>query len=539
MMNDTIKEFFPTSEELIDQMLSGIKWRMVKTVLDPSAGKGDLVEAAIRKAKERYYNIDADCIEINPDLRAVLKGRGYRVIHDDFLTYFSEKEYDLIIMNPPFSNGSKHLLKAIEMQKRNGGAIVCLLNAETIRNPYTNERKTLVRLLDEYGAEISYLENAFCKAERTTDVEVAMIKVKLPEVERASIILDNLKKAKEQQEFTGAESDYLVENDFVKTIIEQYNMEVSAGVEFIKEYKALAPHILHDFKKKDDAGLPDNYNGCILRLNVGNSEATVNEFVRCVRTKYWNALFRNPKFTGNMTSNLYEQYNAKVSELADYEFNLYNICEIKIGMINNLVKGIEDAIIDLFDELSHKYHYYDESSNNVHYYNGWKSNKSYIISQKVVIPLNGFRTSYYDNKKQFDPDYNTVKKLVDIEKCLNYLDGGLTEGMDLKQIIDNAKETGQTSRIRLKYFDVTFYKKGTCHITFTNLELLKKFNIFGSQKKGWLPPTYGKRKYKDMTAEEQEVIREFQGEADYERVMRDPDYYIVTGDNLLKLEMAG
>lgn len=50
MMNDTIKEFFPTSEELIDQMLSGIKWRMVKTVLDPSAGKGDLVEAAIRKA---------------------------------------------------------------------------------------------------------------------------------------------------------------------------------------------------------------------------------------------------------------------------------------------------------------------------------------------------------------------------------------------------------------------------------------------------------------------------------------------------------
>ena len=29
----------------------------------------------------------------------------------------------------------------------------------------------------------------------------------------------------------------------------------------------------------------------------------------------------------------------------------------------------------------------------------------------------------------------------------------------------------------LKNIDVTFYKKGTCHIEFTNLELLKRFNI--------------------------------------------------------------
>jgi len=36
------------------------------------------------------------------------------------------KEYSLIILNPPFSNGCKHLLKALEMQQRNGGAVVCL-----------------------------------------------------------------------------------------------------------------------------------------------------------------------------------------------------------------------------------------------------------------------------------------------------------------------------------------------------------------------------------------------------------------------------
>lgn len=76
---------------------------------------------------------------------------------------------------------------------------------------------------------------------------------------------------------------------------------------------------------------------------------------------------------------------------------------------------------------------------------------------------------------------------------------GLTDAVDLKQSLEFAEQYGETKNIQLKYFTVTFYKKGTCHIVFNNDELLKKFNIFGSQKKGWLPPSYGKKQYKDMT----------------------------------------
>lgn len=65
------------------------------------------------------------------------------------------KEYDLIVMNPPFENGVKHLLKALEMQSRNGGSIVCLLNAETIKNQCTNERITLNRILQNNNAKLS------------------------------------------------------------------------------------------------------------------------------------------------------------------------------------------------------------------------------------------------------------------------------------------------------------------------------------------------------------------------------------------------
>jgi len=53
------------------------------------------------------------------------------------------------------------------------GQIVCLLNAETIKNPYSNERKSLVKKLDELNASIEFLTDEFTTAERSTSVEIA------------------------------------------------------------------------------------------------------------------------------------------------------------------------------------------------------------------------------------------------------------------------------------------------------------------------------------------------------------------------------
>lgn len=105
----------------------------------------------------------------------------------------------------------------------------------------------------------------------------------------------------------------------------------------------------------------------------------------------------------------------------------------------------------------------------------------------------------------------------------------------MKPQLELAEKQGQTKKIPLKYFTVTFYKKGTTHIEFTNLEILHKFNLFGSQKRGWLPPSYGTAKYNDMTNEEKEVINEFEGEASYNKVMMNKGYYIVETDSLLLL----
>ena len=542
MLKDN-KDFYPTPKNLIYKMLFGLDFTMIKSILEPSAGDGKIVEAL--KQKENSYNrysFDIDCVEIDQNLQHILKGKNFRVVHNDFLTYDTMKEYDLIIANFPFSNGCKHLLKALEMQQRNGGAVICLLNAETLKNPCTNERLDLKRKLTEYGAKVEFIQDAFLDAERKTSVEIALIKVKLPDVKRESFILNGLQKAQEQKEVDTTENTQLIDNDFFRAIVNQYNLEVEAGIKLIREYEAMKPFILSEFGKDKETGETIQTGGCILSLDLAinrdkyNNMLSVNGYIKEVRRKYWKALFENKKFIGQLTNNLQQDFYNKVGELADYDFSLYNIYQLKIDMQKKVVKGIEDTIIELFDELSYKHSWYNETSKNIHYYNGWKTNKAWIINKKVIIPLKGFRDMEYSWGRYEPTHYETVRKLQDIEKCFNYLDGGLTEAVDLEESLKFAEEYGETKDIQLKYFTVTFYKKGTCHIVFSNDELLKKFNIFGSQHKGWLPPGYGKKAYHDMTQEEKAVVNEFEGEQEYNKVFSNKGYYLFDGNNLNLLE---
>ena len=541
------KDFYPTPQNLIDKMLCDLDFTLIKSILEPSAGKGDIIEALKKKEEIRSYGynkyqFDIDCIEADQNLQSILKGKNFRVVYNDFLTYNTMKEYDLIIMNPPFSNGCKHLLKALEMQQRNGGAVVCLLNAETLKNPCTNNRQDLKRKLTEYNAKIEFIQDAFLDAERKTAVEIALVKVQLPEVQRESFIFEGLRKAQEQRDFQAEENTQLIDSDFFKAIVNQYQLEVEAGIKLIKEYYAMQPFILSDFGKDKETGETIQTGGCILQMDIignrdkYNNNLSVNEYIRKVRSKYWSALFENKKFIGQLTNNLQRDFYNKVEELSNYDFSLYNIYQLKIDMQKKVVKGSEDTIIQLFDELSYKYHWFDETSKNIHYYNGWKTNKGWIINKKVIIPLNGFYDLSYSWGGFRPSRHDVVSKLQDIEKCFNYLDGGLTEAVNLEESLKFAEEYGETKDIQLKYFTVTFYKKGTCHITFNNDELLKKFNIFGSQHKGWLPPSYGKKLYKDMTAEEKAVVNEFEGEKEYNKVITNKEYYLFDGNNLNLLE---
>ena len=74
------KDFYPTPQNLIDKMLSDIDFSMIKSILEPSAGKGDIVEALKKKEEIRSYGynkyqFDIDCIEMDQNLQHILKGK--------------------------------------------------------------------------------------------------------------------------------------------------------------------------------------------------------------------------------------------------------------------------------------------------------------------------------------------------------------------------------------------------------------------------------------------------------------------------------
>lgn len=527
-------EFYPTPAELADKMLTGIDWRYIETLLEPSAGKGNLVEAALNAHKVlrnwTAQSLDVDCIEIDENLRHILKGKGFRVVHDDFLTYQSQKQYDLILMNPPFACGDKHLLKALEMQK-DGGSIICLLNEETIKNPYTLSRKLLLRKLEEYDAKIETVGTAFDKAERKTGVKVAVVKVYIPRQERPSTIYTKLEAAA-QAEDPIPEAKDLTEYDLLKRLVRQYEVETKASIQLIEEYKAMVPYMLVSYQKENP------YNAPILKMTIGDSydDLSTNSYLQKVRSKYWRALFANEKFVGKLTENLRKKYMDMVDKLKNYEFSLFNIEMIQAQMNAELEVGLCDTIMQLFDKLSAEHSWYPESKMNVHYFNGWKTNQAHRVNpKKVIVPIYGAFPTYAWADKAFDV-YTTHAFLADIEKALNYLDGHMTAEVALFESLEAAAKAKRTRNISCKYFDVDLYKKGTVHIKFNCPKLIEKLNIYAAQNRSWLPPSYGKATYDEMAADDQAVVDSFQGKEAYKEVLANANYYLTAPIGLLRIE---
>jgi hypothetical protein len=176
-------DFFPTPRRIARRMMTRIVNKDAKYFLEPSAGKGDIADVIrnpctaeefeeehpeyARRNRERGYDgsgwssdrrnrVNIDVVESYPALIQVLRGKEYDVVGFDWLSYEGVSYYDAIVMNPPFSQGAKHLLKAWEFL--HNGEIVCLLNEETIKNPYTEERKRLAEVIEQFGSAANAIQ---------------------------------------------------------------------------------------------------------------------------------------------------------------------------------------------------------------------------------------------------------------------------------------------------------------------------------------------------------------------------------------------
>ncbi len=523
-------EFFPTPLKLIEKMLEPYKgtlhrgggfsrgyevegYRLAnKMILEPSAGKGDILDFitgdyVLREGKDRYTTENYDwsehreitseesckktdirCIERDPELQYLLQGKGYRLIDSDFLKYEGDTQFDLILMNPPFSNGDEHVLKAWSIIEN--GDIVCLLNAETIRNPYSERRKLLTKIIEDNKGTVEYIQNGFTDAERKTDVEVALVRLtKVTEKTKFDFEFQNISNEKG---FNLNEENIknLPETlDIVGNMILQFEETKKYFLEYLKVSEALKFYCepIVNFNQSEDRNIMD----MIKRLS-GSKRDKFNEFTDEIRSDMWEIVIGKLGMERYMTESVRKNFNSFTKKQGAMQFTKENISNLIQMLLMNGSAILEKAIVEVFDSMTS---YYKENRLHVE---GWKTNDSWKVNRKVIFP-NGVD---FDNKWSRESSNgakftNRWQSYTDIDKVMCYITGVTYENcMTIHSALERQFhcigyiKPGDKfdNACRSSFFNIKFWKKGTLHLEFIDPKLWEEFNIRACKDKNWLPP---------------------------------------------------
>ena len=452
-----------------------------KLILEPSAGKGDIVDFICSINCDGYQRKGSArkiyCIERDPSLQYILQGKEYKVIDSDFLSHKSTYPFDLIIANPPFSNGDEHFLKMWEVVK-DGGEVYCILNAETVRNPYTEKRKLVSRIIDQYGTTEFYDgEFMTTETERKTAVDIVIVRVKKPE-------------AVEPNEFSFSDTlheapikDLAILTDDDKS--QESGLQRSNIVEALVRSYEMAKHNFSVVKQAEDKlvfysqGLM--YSTDILKLY--RESGGYVEFLDGFKMQAWQSILKRMNIERFFTSRVQKEFSKNKEQLGFMELTVANIAKVVDMLVQNRDEIMKQCVVDVFDGMT-KYHEFNQM---VVSGERWKTNKAYFVNKKVILPnyvqWDGYR---YQNNYYNDEAYS------DIDKVMAYLSGDnydkigkIKDSLALKfgQIYKGETDLKETES---QYFYIKFFKKGTVHLTFKREELWSRFNQTACEGKMWL-----------------------------------------------------
>lgn len=167
--------FFPTPNDVVERMIELAEIGEYDTILEPSAGEGDILKHIRRNGK-------TTAIEYSQKRYEFLKNRFrylFQIVNEDFLKWnkdYTEK-FDVVLMNPPFSSSRieiKHFLHAFRMV-RPGGKIVCILpEGHFFRSD--SKAKLFLDFLEQNGYISEKLERGTF-SESGTEIATRIVKV--------------------------------------------------------------------------------------------------------------------------------------------------------------------------------------------------------------------------------------------------------------------------------------------------------------------------------------------------------------------------
>jgi hypothetical protein len=472
-----LDEFFPTPNHIIQRLWEALGTR--NCVLEPSAGHGAIVDWAVQDAKDnRYYRrfelpSRIDVIESDLERQLVLRGKAYNLVSDDFLGFVPTRRYDGIIMNPPFSHGAQHCLRAWEILAP-GGRLVCLLNAETVRNPYTRERQVLAQALADHG-EVRELGACFNDREtvRRTGVEVVMVVLNKAKTDPEFGFFDGLT-AEAILPDVGvpiSEVQAIMEPDTIRDLVDQYNQALAAYRDVLRAKNRVV------FYGKPVAGIEA---GDVLSTSADDT-AAYNAFIDRLSAKAWEQIFTQTDIARFVTRGVREDWEAFQAQSQRAAFTIENIQRLLQTLGSNVGNILEEALLRCFDALT-KY----DKTNRVHW-EGWKSNDTWRINRRMVIPY-----ILDPNWAQWGPSlyWGPHQEIVaDLDRVLCNLTGQKQE--KIVTVINALRAVCETKQwnqpCESTFFEIKYHKKGTVHLIWKDQELLDRFNAAAAKGKNWLP----------------------------------------------------
>ena len=500
-MQKDLLQFYPTPLALAQKAWSMFRDKDFVRVLEPSAGKGDLLKPfqyTHGGLMGSRYKAAVDVIEVDISHHPHLQTAGARIVGHDFLDFTGVGRYSHIIMNPPFAHGAQHLLHAWEHLF--DGEIVCILNAETVRNPFSQERQLLQRLIERHG-RVEYHAFAFVDAERSTDVEVALVHL-VKHADAADMIGDLVGDLEKEHQSRAdrmswddnSQTQLMLPKGLVEDAVVRFEAAVMAARDAAL-YSARASHYAamlgktftqHHQQEGQQASAPASAQGSHASVSRQARKAFAADYDE-LKDRAWMSILRSTTVLSKLSSRAQKRIESEFDQIKALDFTAKNIYGFLSGLCESAGSIQMDMVLDVFDDIV-RYH-----EENTVFYMGWKSNGRHrtagmrLKTTRFILP--GFATESYNRNL----GYSNLRWLDDFDKVFAMLDGKHHEAISgLRAIFEDEssfKRLRDGSRERTDYFDVRYYpKRGTIHFFPRSQALMDRLNRMVGQHRQWIPP---------------------------------------------------
>lgn len=524
-------QYYPTPPSLAARAWALFQNKSITRLLEPSAGQGHLVRFLIDQhpsfdqIRNKTYPYPYlgnhekwSAIEINPEFHPLLREMKANVVGYDFLSFSEGARFSHIIMNPPFAQGATHLLHAWDILFN--GEIVAIINAETLRNPFSKERQLLVKIIEQNGS-VEFIDQAFTSEDtlRQTSVEIALVYLK-KENRDSTQLLDYIheleKKEADTLKAVQFNAELMLPLNVIDNTIANYNLTVSAALEAraalnkLKVYKSRLGSVNGESQTGD----------CETDTKDLLAHFDSVEMEQIHRTA-WHGIVSHCIKTHALPRNTAKQVESQLESIYELAFNATNIYGFICGIQEQRGAIQTDMILEVFDDIT-RYH-----SENTCFYMGWKSNDKHrtmgksIKLSRFILPLMG--------SSGWSAESRAIKILQDIDNTFLSLSEETGYEISLVEAFTNEqirRKLEQGERIKTDFFDLRYYPgRGTMHFFPRRADLVQRLNLFAGKQRQWLPEDMSQAS--DSFSRQFEQAEKISKKIDLAKVLKSKDPYFI------------